>query len=160
MIVREMEAKDLPGCAEVFQQTFSSPPWNETWSLSDSTRRLDYFFNSQAASGYIAISDDTQETSGTDRIIGFILGQAEPFQSNDLFHIRELCVLPEYQNQGTGHILLKALESNLKHASISAIYLLTDKEFPAADFYQNNGYCQNNSLSLYSKNQISDNCSK
>ncbi|MBB1489031.1 GNAT family N-acetyltransferase [Oceanospirillum sediminis] len=155
MIVREMEAKDLPECAEVFQQTFSSPPWNEAWSLSDSTRRLDYFFNSQAASGYIAISNANQQISDTDRIIGFILGQAEPFQNSDLFHIREFCVLPEYQNQGAGHILLKTLEGSLKPASISAIYLLTDKKLPAAGFYQNNGYGQNNNLTLYSKSQIS-----
>lgn len=55
-------------------------------------------------------------------------------------YIDELCVKTELQGQGIGGKFVNAVEEYLLKQGIKAIFLLTDKDVPAYDFYKKHGF--------------------
>lgn len=69
-----------------------------------------------------------------DQIIGCVLGIKE----NEKVKIRQMLVIPEYQKQGIGSLLLKKIEEVFCDLGINHFYLHARQE--SIIFYQKNGY--------------------
>jgi len=141
--IRKLEQEDLAPCAELFAAVFSQPPWSEPWSTNSAVDRLRYFFESPGFVGFVAVRQET--------LVGFVLGNTEPFHTRALFYLREMCVFPDFQRSGIGNALLEKLESFLALQAVAGVYLITERATPAARFYLKNGYGHSESTEFHAK---------
>ena len=129
--IRPIEENDVECCATLFAQVFSGEPWCEPWTEKKAFVRLDHFYKSIDFLGVLIESD---------HILGFALGNWEPFYFGKMFYLREMCTAQASQSQGIGGRVFSALEEELVSQSISSIYLTTEREIPAASFYKKHGF--------------------
>lgn len=144
MNLRSIKINDLESCADVFAHVFSSEPWSEAWTAEGAYIRLHHFFESKGFYGVLA-----EDSSG--KVVGFVLGNKEPFCDGDLYYLREMCVDKELQKYGIGTHLLEFLEKCLISQGVIGAYLATAKGFPAAEFYQKNEYRISEGMAFYNK---------
>lgn len=142
MEFREINKKDLEKCAEIFKRSFSNEPWNESWSSESALERISHFYDSKGFCGALA-------EEGV--VLGFVLGNIEPYFSGAIFYLREMCIEPEHQNSGAGDILLKKIENILKLKGVVSIYLITEHNIPAANFYVKRGFKVDENTCSFSK---------
>lgn len=142
MIIRTINQDDLPTCAKLYTQTFSSAPWNENWSEQSALERLSHFYRSEGFLGIIALEQNA---------IGLALGNIEPYHSGPLFYLREMCTAENQQGKGIGGKVLQALQSELTLIGVNQIYLMTQRAIPATDFYIQQGFKLWNEMGFYSK---------
>ncbi|MEV4277538.1 GNAT family N-acetyltransferase [Actinoplanes xinjiangensis] len=121
----------LDAAARLYVDTFTRPPWNETWHLPDATRRLHDMLTTPRAHAAHATAPD-----GT--LTGFAIGHLERYGSADHFLLQEMCVSTGHQRQGIGTRLLADLTAQMP--TVTHWYLLTGRDTPAAAFYQANGF--------------------
>ncbi len=142
MNIREIRLEDLDACAALFAQVFSSSPWNESWNQSQAKRRLQHFFESNGFIGILAERDE---------LVGFALGNTEPFYFGSMYYLREMCIASDFQKQGLGNQLYLALERKLSLEQVHSIYLTTQRETLAANFYLSNGFKCSDKMGFYAK---------
>ena len=142
MKLRAIKKSDIQACATLFSEVFSSEPWGESWSEDLAIDRLSHFYESKGFMGVLAESDG---------ILGFALGNTEPFYFGPMFYLREMCTLPKLQNQGIGNKIINNLEKELISSNVHSIYLTTERDIPAASFYQNSGFRYSKEMGFYAK---------
>jgi len=145
VIFRGIEKSDIEPCALLFMRVFSSTPWSEGWSAEAAFERLNHFYQSKGFVGVLAETDD---------VVGFSLGNIEPFFFGSMFYLREMCTEASLQNQGVGRRILCTLEKELNSSSVKSIYLTTERSIPAANFYQNNGFTYSEKMGFYTKSGL------
>ena len=133
---------DLWSCAKLFSRTFTKEPWNENWSTDSAYKRLEHFYDSKGFCGVLAKEDS---------VSGLVLGNIEPYFFGPIFYLREMCIDVNCQNNGIGTQLLLYIEGALRLKGVHNIYLLTEHNFPAAQFYQKRGYEADQNTGLYLK---------
>lgn len=142
---RNVTKPDLTTCAKLYTQVFSSDPWNEAWTEEVAYERLVHFYESKGFVGVLA------EETESKTLLGFALGNIEPFYDGALFYLREMCTQTQSQNKGIGKAVLQALETELQMHNVQSIYLATDKAIPAAQFYQKRGFDYADDMGFYMK---------
>ena len=142
MILRSIQEKDIEACAALYAQVFSSEPWDENWSEGAARERLLHFYHSNGFCGVLAEQDG---------VVGFSLGNIEPFYSGSIFYLREMCRKANMSKMGVGHKVLAELERELLHQEVQDVYLITDRAIPASDFYQKNGFNHSDQMGFYAK---------
>ncbi len=142
MRLRNIQETDIEACAMLFTQIFSSQPWNEQWNTVFAIERLSHFYYSKGFIGVLA------EQEG---VVGFALGNTEPFYFGSIFYLREICTQTNLQNQGVGNRVLEFLEKELLSEEVQRIYLTTERAIPAVNFYQKNGFNYNDKMGVYAK---------
>jgi len=142
LIIRELKEDDLMVCSELYSQVFSGPPWSEGWNKEKAYERLRHF---QKSEGFIGLIAENEE------IRAFVLGNAEPFLDGYWFYLREMCVSAKCQGQGIGTDLLNKLNEELINHKVKNIYLATDRNIPAAKFYEKNGFSEETKMGFYYK---------
>jgi ribosomal protein S18 acetylase RimI-like enzyme len=140
--LREIQKKDLAICAEIFSRTFSNTPWNENWNTDSALERISHFYDSKGFCGVVAEEDG---------VLGFVLGNIEPYFTGPIFYLREMCTDPAYQNSGIGSMLLTRLENTLASKGVKSIYLITEHNIPAEQFYMKRGYKVDENTGSFSK---------
>ncbi len=141
MLIRSIEEKDLDRISDLYASVFSSTPWNEPWSFEEARHRLEHIFQSK---GFIGLLVELEES-----VEAIVLGNAEPFLSEETFNLREMCVNPKQQGNGVGQRLIQQLHLKLKELDISGVYLTTRNELKAASFYTKNGYSLEKDQGIY-----------
>ena len=142
LIVRELKADDLMACSDLYSQVFSGSPWSENWNKEKAYERLSHFQRSEGFIGLVAEDE---------KIKAFVLGNAEPFLDGYWFYLREMCVSRKIQGQGVGTKFLNKLNETLETHKVKNIYLATDRNIPAAKFYEKNGFIQKDKMGFYYK---------
>jgi ribosomal protein S18 acetylase RimI-like enzyme len=143
MIIRNINENDIFECSKLYIKVFAEKPWNEVWEINRVECRLSHFFNSQGFAGFLAESDK--------EIVGFIVGNSEPFRLYDIFYLREMCIKTELQRNGIGRKLFSELENKLIEKDIKSIYLTTQHNIPASQFYQKVGFKISEEMRFFSK---------
>jgi GNAT superfamily N-acetyltransferase len=142
MKIRLIKEKDIEECANLYAHVFSSEPWNEQWTTEHAYRRLSHFYKSM---GFVGMLLEDK------RILSFALGNWEPFYFGNMFYLREMCTDTNVQSKGLGSKVYSALENELRANAINSIYLTTEREIPAANFYQNHGFNYSEQMGFYAK---------
>lgn len=132
MLIRAIEPEDMDRISDLYASVFSSSPWNEPWSNEKAKRRLNHIFLSK---DFIGLLVEIEES-----VQAIVLGNTEPFLDEKTFYLREMCVNPEFQENGIGQRLIQELHFKLKEINVSGVYLTTRNQLKAASFYKNNGY--------------------
>ena len=77
-----------------------------------------------------------------DELIGISLGYVKHWYSGTEYIINEFCVKTERQGAGAGSFFIAEIEKAIKEMGIKQIFLLTDSNVPAYNFYKKNGFVE------------------
>ncbi len=139
---RLLQRTDLPACATIYAKVFSAPPWSEVWTDQAALTRLQHLYDSK---GFVGMLFEKQEVQG------FVLGTIEPFNTGNLFYLREMCMAQEVQAQGLGSQLFNAFEQQLRLHEVEQIYLATARGSNAEKFYARLGFAAAQNMVFYDK---------
>ncbi|WP_020579791.1 hypothetical protein [Actinopolymorpha alba] len=82
-MISQLTNSRLRDCANLYAETFNSPPWNESWSIDDALQRLEGFLNTPHSAGVYLTQPD-------DELIGFALGHLERSADGDHSLLQEM----------------------------------------------------------------------
>lgn len=132
MKIRSFLDADIPACATLFSALFSSPPWNENWTIETAHRRL---ADCAATPNFIGVlAEDAQG------LAGFAVGYLQHYMNERHYFLLELCVDTRRQRQGVGSALMTELHSRIKEAGANRAYTLTARDTAAQKFYEKAGF--------------------
>ena len=139
-----LSVDDIDSIKELFVSVFTGPPWYDDWSDEE---QLDAYimdligcFNSLAL-GY-------KDENG---LQAMALGRTKHWYKKTELFIDELCVRTKLQGQGIGKKFLEEVEEYLKGQDIHGIFLLTERNMPAYNFYKKMGFEEESESVAFSK---------
>ena len=133
--LKRLNINDKEAIKEVFVSVFTKEPWNDDWSDKE---QLDLYITDLIGQGYsltYGLYDD-------DELIGISMGYIKHWYSGTEYIINELCILTERQGAGAGTFFITEIEKAIKELGLKQIFLLTDSNVPAYDFYKKNGFVE------------------
>ncbi len=133
--VKRLSIKDKEIITDVFVGVFTKVPWNDDWS---DKAQLDMYINDLVGQGYsltYGLFDDNE-------LIGISLGYVKHWYSGTEYIINEFCVKADRQGAGAGSFFIVEIEKAIKELGIKQIFLLTDSNVPAYNFYKKNGFSE------------------
>ena len=141
MQILPIDKTNLEDCAYLYTTVFNQAPWNEDWSHQQAMSRLKFYYETPNFIGML-VTDDSN-------LLGFVLGNYEPYQNEKLYLLKEMCVHPDFQGKGIGTKLIKFLHEKLKESGISTVNLITTIDSEAESFYFKNDYYKSQRMGLY-----------
>lgn len=131
--IMKMEKRHIKPCAELFIDTFSRDPWNDSFSSIEEVETYFLsFFEYNSFLGFVGTADQ--------EIAALCLGMKKPWMKGIEYYIDQFCVAHSLQRQGIGSLFLAEIQRYLDHNNMNGILLNTEKSFPAYEFYLKNGF--------------------
>ncbi|MBR0086188.1 MAG: GNAT family N-acetyltransferase [Lachnospiraceae bacterium] len=130
---RRLGPEDKESIKEVFAGVFTKEPWNDDWSDKE---QLDLYITDLIGQGYSL----TYGLYDSDELIGISLGHIKHWYSGTEYYIEELCIRTDRQGAGAGTFFLAEIEKAIQKLGLKQIFLLTDSNVPAYEFYKKNGF--------------------
>ncbi len=139
MILKKLSIDDKEAIKAVFVGVFTKEPWCDDWSDQE---QLDLYICDLVGQNYSL----TYGLYDADELIGISLGYIKHWYSGTEYIINELCIKTERQGAGAGTFFIHAIEKAIKELGLKQIFLLTDSNVPAYEFYKKNGFveCETN----------------
>ena len=134
-VCKRLSIDDKEMIKEVFVGVFTKEPWNDDWSDKE---QLDMYINDLVGQGYSL----TYGLFDGDEMIGLSMGYIKHWYSGTEYIINELCIKTDRQGSGAGTFFVSEIEKAIKELGLKQIFLLTDKDVPAYEFYKKNGYVE------------------
>lgn len=129
--------------AAMYRNVFSSPPWNDDWS--DTGQLMAYI--KDIAGCWNSLNYGLYDG---DKMIALAFGCSRHWWSGTEYVIEEFCVSPKMQGKGIGSRFLTLIEGEVRKLGLNGIYLCTERDKPAYDFYVKNGFApMPNHISFY-----------
>lgn len=144
-ILKRLGPEDREAIKEVFVSVFTAEPWCDDWSEAE---QLDLYLQDLTGQGYsltYGLYDDAGE------LIGISLGYIKHWYSGTEYIINELCIRTERQGAGAGTFFIREIEKAIRELGIKQIFLLTDSNVPAYEFYRKNGFTEQTTNVSFSK---------
>ncbi|MBD5393496.1 MAG: GNAT family N-acetyltransferase [Lachnospiraceae bacterium] len=136
-----------------FKEVFTKEPWNDDWSNEEQLENyiVDLIGNKNSLT--LVYFDD-------DKLVALAMGHVKHWYAATEYYIDELCVKTQLQGQGIGGKFINAIEEYLIRHDIRAIFLLTEKDVPAYDFYKKHGFEEHENNVAFAKwlDKGSSNC--
>lgn len=133
--VKRLSINDKKIITDVFTSVFTKEPWNDDWS---DTNQLDMYINDLVGQGYSL----TYGLFEDDELIGISMGYIKHWYRGTEYIINEFCVKTERQGAGAGSFFIVEIEKAIKEMGLKQIFLLTDSNVPAYNFYKKNGFVE------------------
>ncbi|MCR5121166.1 MAG: GNAT family N-acetyltransferase [Ruminococcus sp.] len=132
MELTRLDIRDKEIVKELFRAVFTNEPWNDDWS---DEAQLDAYITDLTG-------NPTSLTFGyfeDGRLVGMTMGSIKHWYRGTEYVIDEFCILTERQGCGIGSAFFAELERVLAKMGIYHIFLQTDENMPAYDFYKKHG---------------------
>jgi aminoglycoside 6'-N-acetyltransferase I len=130
--IRAITPADLPACAALLVDAYNGEPWNDHWTQAAAERYLAEFLGIARFQGFLLFSGGEPA--------GALFGHGRAWWTGDEFYIDEFYIATAHQRKGLGGALLRYTENYMKSLGLNGITLLTNRHFPARDFYLKNGF--------------------
>ena len=143
--LKKLSIDDKEEIKAVFVSVFTKEPWCDDWSDKE---QLDLYICDLIGQNYsltYGLYDDTDE------LIGISLGYIKHWYSGTEYIINELCIKTERQGAGAGTFFISEIEKAIKELGLKQIFLLTDSNVPAYEFYRKNGFVESETNVAFSK---------
>ena len=134
-MIRKFEDTDVITCAKIMQSVYNNEMWQCYWSDETACSYLQDFVEHKKFVGFTLVKDE--------KVAGAILCREKVWWNNSELYIEEMFVAPEFQRQGHGVQLLKAVEEYVSEKKLAGITLSTMHHSFAPDFYRKNGFSVN-----------------
>lgn len=133
--LRQLDASDFDHIKMLFRTVFTAPPWNEDWSDEDQLNEYLRDLMGQRTPLSLGLFEN-----GT--LIGLSLGYIKHWYSATEYVIDELCIDPDFQRKGYGTQFVSRIEEFLGNREIHTIFLTTERNVPAYQFYRKLGFTE------------------
>ncbi|HAX02980.1 MAG: hypothetical protein A2Y45_06065 [Tenericutes bacterium GWC2_34_14] len=146
-MIKKLSFEDVEEVKNLFLSVFSNPPWNDVW-VSDEylTLYLKDLMDQQNSMSLGFVVDK--------KLIGLSLGYTFHWWQGKDYFIKEFCIKTDEQGKGLGSMFLNEIESYLLDQGVEAMYLMTEKEIPAFNFYHKNGFKLLKDSVMFAKNIV------
>lgn len=134
MIFSKYRQTDFEMLKKVFKETFSGEPWNDDWSNEEQLEGYLADLTSNNNSLTFVIKDEKGH------IIAGALGYTFRWWQGSDYYIKEFFVKESVQGQGIGSRFIEEIEEHLGELGLNAVWLMTERNFPAYRFYEKNGF--------------------
>ena len=135
---------DREAIKSVFVSVFTAEPWCDDWS---DEAQLDLYIQDLIGQGYSL----TYGLYDADELIGISLGYIKHWYSGTEYIINELCIKTDRQGAGAGTFFIREIEKAIRELGLKQIFLLTDSDVPAYEFYRKNGFTELKTNVAFSK---------
>ena len=135
---------DREAIKSVFVSVFTAEPWCDDWS---DEAQLDLYIQDLIGQGYSL----TYGLYDADELIGISLGYIKHWYSGTEYIINELCIKTDRQGAGAGTFFIREIEKAIRELGLKQIFLLTDSNVPAYEFYRKNGFTELKTNVAFSK---------
>ncbi len=116
-----------------FRDVFTNEPWNDDWS---DDAQLSMYITELICSG----NSLTYAMFDGEEMIALSMGHIKHWYSGTEYYIEELCVRTDLQGKGIGTAFVEHIENALREMGLNHIFLQTDKDMPAYEFYLRRGF--------------------
>lgn len=131
--LRRLSVDDIDEIKSLFRDIFISEPWNDDWS--DDGQLEGYIIDIIGNRNSLALG---LYENGI--LTGLSLGNVMHWYMGTNYYIIELGIKPECQGRGLETEFLRMIEEYIHANGISCIFLQTERNMPAYDFYRKNGF--------------------
>lgn len=135
MILKKLSKADKDLITIFFKEVFTKEPWNDDWS---DEQQLDQYIME-------LIGNSNSMTLGffeDIKMVGLAMGYIRHWYEGTEYHIDELCITTNMQGKGIGTEFIKQIEGYMKTEGLSRIFLQTDRNMPAYEFYKKRGFVE------------------
>lgn len=143
--LKELTMDSFEEITNFFVGVFSNEPWNDDWSDKNQLHAyMTELVDNKNSLVYGLFNED--------KMVGLSMGYIKHWYEGTEYVINEFCVKAEKQGQGIGSKFLELIDANIKERGINTIFLLTDRDVPAYEFYKKNGFIElKSNVALYRK---------
>lgn len=131
-LIREIIPTDIPACASLLVDAYNREPWNDCWTMESAERYLREFLAADRFMGLLLEKDGN--------LSGVAFCHSRTWYTGDELYVDELYIASNAQRQGLGGELLARMEQFVRAEGLKGITLLTNRFFPAREFYKNHGF--------------------
>ena len=120
---------------ELFVSVFTVDPWNDDWSDKE---QLDLYIHD-------LIGQSNSLTFGLyegAELIGVSMGRIKHWYTGTEYCVDELCIQTAKQGRGLGQRFVNGIEKACKQLGLTHIFLQTENNVPAYEFYKKLGFVQ------------------
>ena len=142
-MIRKFKNSDIAACAKIMQAVYNNEMWQCYWNDDTAYAYLQDFAEHKKFVGFSLVEDE--------KVIGAILCCEKMWWNNSEIYIEQMFVSPEYQRQGHGLQLLRAVEEYVQDKKMAGITLSTSRFTFAPDFYRKNGFSDNEQVTFMYK---------
>ena len=133
MQIEAFTEKWLEECTDLFIDTFSRPPWLETYRSREQVLHfLQRFLQNREFLGFLYRENG--------RVAALCIGMKKPWLEGVEYYIDQFCVRPDLQRRGIGSRFLQQVEQELRRQGLNGMMLNTERGFPSEAFYRKNGF--------------------
>lgn len=143
-IIGELSINDIESIKALFLSVFTIEPWNDDWSDENQLNLYMDDLVNQSNSLTYGIFENAE-------LIGVSLGHIKHWYNGTEYCIDEFCVKTDRQGKGIGKLFMEEIQLLIKERGLSQIFLLTDRDVPAYQFYKRNGFYELESLVSFGK---------
>lgn len=130
---RQLDKSAAAAVKALFAGVFSSEPWNDNWSDENQLEQYIQDLIGQSNSLTFGLYEGTE-------LIGLSMGRIKHWCTGTEYCIDELCIQTAVQGKGVGTRFLHEIERACRALGITYIFLLTENNVPAFEFYKRQGY--------------------
>ncbi len=123
---------------ELFVSVFTKEPWNDDWSDKNQLQLYIHDLIGQKNSLTFGLYEETE-------LIGISMGHIRHWHTGTEYYIDELCIRTSKQREGIGTLFVNEIEKACKELGLFHIFLLTENNVPAYEFYKKRKFyeCKN-----------------
>ena len=129
----ELDESSFEDIKTLFRSVFTQPPWNDDWSDEE---QLDQYLLDLMGTRLPLVLGLVEDGE----LIGVSLGNIRHWYEGTEYLIDELCIKTEMQGRGYGSLFLSLIEGHLLERSLHTIYLTTERNVLAYEFYRARGF--------------------
>ncbi len=145
--LKRLGIEDKEEIKAVFVSVFTHEPWCDDWS---DKAQLDMYICDLIGQSY-SLTYGLYDGAG--ELTGISLGHIKHWYTGTEYIIDELCIKTERQGAGAGTFFISEIEKAIKALGLKHIFLLTDSNVPAYEFYRKNGFAESETMVAFS-NQL------
>ena len=145
METKELSLKNFEEIKFIFKEVFTKEPWLDNWD--DDNQLNEYLLDIMGMRNPLIYGFYLKQT-----LIGISIGYIKHCCGGTEYCIDEFCIKTDEQKKGYGTLFINQIEQLLIQKNIHIIYLSTEKNVPAYNFYKKCGFEElSNIINLFKK---------
>lgn len=141
---RQLDEKSSAAVRELFVSVFTQEPWNDDWSDENQLQAYIQDLIGQSNSLTFGLYEGS-------RLVGISMGRIRHWYSGTEYCIDELCISSSEQGKGAGTLFIREIEKACREMGLRHIFLLTENNVPAFEFYKKQGFSELKTNAAFAK---------